>query len=316
MNFAVVVIPAAYVLDLLVGDPQWSAHPVRFIGRLIVKLEKKLNSGSANRRKLTGVILVFLVVLSVVLTVWGILKLTALVHPILFYAVSTVLVYFSFSVRALAIEADKIQKNLEKGDIRQARDNLALIVGRDTKELDAPEIIRATVETVAESAMDSIIAPLFYAFLGGPILAWAYKAVNTLDSMVGHKTERFREFGWASAKLDGLLNFIPAKITAFLICISMFFCGENGRNSFKWTLRYLFRGPGVNSEAAEAAMAGGLGVQLGGTNFYNSVAVQKPFIADALEPLSVRHIRESARVMYIASVLLVFAGWVIIKNIL
>ena len=314
MNLEIFIIPAAYILDLLVGDPQWPAHPVRFIGRLIIKLEQKLNIGRANKRKLSGMILVVLVLLSVMFTVWGTLKLAAMIHSVLFYGVSILLVYFSFSVKALAIEANKIKKHLENGNISQAREGLALIVGRETKDLDEPEIIRATVETVAESTMDSIVAPLFYAFLGGPILAWLYKAVNTLDSMVGHKNERFREFGWASAKLDGLLNFIPAKITSFLICVSMFFCGENGLNALKWTLRYLFRGPGVNSDAAEAAMAGGLGVQLGGTNFYDSIAVQKPFIADALEPLSVQHIRESVRVMYIASVLFLIAGLVIVKG--
>jgi adenosylcobinamide-phosphate synthase len=284
---------------------------VRFIGRLIERLEERLNVGGYNR-KFLGVILVILVTGTVSFGVWGILKLSATAHRFLFYGASVLLIYFSLSVKALADEAGNIKKNLENGDIQEARNNLSMIVGRDTKDLNESEIIRATVETVAESTMDGIIAPLFYAFLGGPVLVWLYKAVNTLDSMVGYKSERFKEFGWASAKLDGLLNLIPAKITAFLISISIFLYRKDWVNSFHWAVKYIFRGPAFNSDIAEASMAGGLGIQLGGTNFYSSQMVHKPFLGNAFEPLNIKHIRQSTVIAYAASALMLIIGWVII----
>ena len=310
MNYELFIIPAAYILDLLLGDPQTAWHPVRLIGRLIEGLERRLNKG--RNRKIAGIVLVISVTGTVMFGVWGILKLSAIVDQFLFYGVSVLLIYFALSVRNLADEAAKIKKDLECGDIGRARNDLAMIVGRDTDNLDEPEIIRATVETVAESTMDGIIAPLFYAFLGGPVLVWLYKAVNTLDSMVGYKSERFKEFGWASAKLDGLLNLIPAKITAFLISISIFLYRKDWVNSFHWAVKYIFRGSAFNSDIAEASMAGGLGIQLGGTNFYSSQMVHKPFLGNAFEPLNIKHIRQSTVIAYAASALMLIIGWVII----
>lgn len=307
MRYELFIIPAAYILDLAFGDPQISWHPVRLIGRFIEKLENRLNKPGYNR-KLFGVILVFLVVGTSAAIVWGILQVCSAISKFLFYAVSVLLIYFTLSVRNLADEASKIKRDLESSNVRRARNNLAMIVGRDTNNLNEEEIIRATVETVAESTMDGIIAPLFYAFLGGPVLAWVYKAVNTLDSMVGYKNERFREFGWASAKLDGLLNLIPAKITAFLISAAMFFCRKDLFNSIRWAAKYIFKGPAFNSDTAEASMAGGLGVQLGGTNFYGSLAVHKSFLGNAREPLAVKHIRQSTVISYTASALMLVAG--------
>ncbi|MGV8058799.1 MAG: adenosylcobinamide-phosphate synthase CbiB [Smithellaceae bacterium] len=310
MNFELFIIPAAYILDLLVGDPQTFWHPVRIIGRLIEVLERGLNK-NGRHRKFLGVVLVVLVTAAAAFGVWGILQLSAAIHRFMFYAISVLLIYFGLSVKNLADEAAKIKRSLENGDIRQARDNLSMIVGRDTSELAEPEIIRATVETVAESTMDGIVAPLFYAFLGGPVLVWVYKTVNTLDSMVGYKNERFKEFGWAAAKLDGLLNFIPAKITSLLINVAMLCCGKNWRNSINWTGKFIFKGPEVNSDATEASMAGGLGIRLGGTNYYGSQAVHKPFLGDACEALSIKHIRQSMMISYVASALMIAAGWAV-----
>lgn len=310
MSYYLFIIPAAYVLDLLLGDPQTIWHPVRLIGRLIEELEKRLNNEHYNR-KIAGMVLVVLTTVTVMIAVWGLLRLSAMVHLYLFYGVSILLVYYSLSIRALADEAGKIRRNLENGDMDQARNDLSMIVGRDTQNLDEPEIIRATVETVAESTMDGIIAPLFYVFLGGPVLVWFYKTVNTLDSMVGYQNERFKEFGWASAKLDSLLNLIPAKITSFLINVSMFFYGKNWLNSMRWTAKYIFAGPASNGDTAEASMAGGLGVRLGGINFYDSQAVRKPFIGDAFEPLSIEHIHQSIVVSYASSIWMLVMGSIV-----
>lgn len=290
----------AYLLDLVFGDPQFSWHPVRLIGRLIQALEIKLYTDKGNK-KFCGAILVILVVGVTVFCVWLVLKLASFIHPVFYFIVSILFIYFSLSIKALGIEANKVYKGLESKNIQKARDNLSVIVGRDTKDLNEQEIIRATVETIAESSMDGIIAPLFYAFLGGPVLAWAYKAINTLDSMVGYRNERFIKFGWASAKLDGLLNFIPARLTCFLISVSGFCYRKYWFNSFEWTLKYLFRGPYFNSEATEAVMAVTLGIQLGGVNFYNSIPIKKPFIGNNLYPLETRHIKEAIKISYLCS---------------
>ncbi|MFA4983947.1 MAG: adenosylcobinamide-phosphate synthase CbiB [Candidatus Omnitrophota bacterium] len=308
MSTESLVIPAAYLMDLLLGDPQISWHPVRLIGRLIAVLEKRLNYPGP-KRKIRGVILLIATTSAVILTAWGILGLSALFNRHLFYAVSVVLVYFSISTKSLAKEANKIGKSLKDGSVSRARNELSMIVGRDTENLDENGIIRATVETVAESTMDGIVAPLFYAFLGGPLLAWFYKTVNTLDSMVGYKNERFSEFGWASARLDGLLNFIPARITAFLISAAVFLRGRDWRASVRWAAKFIFKGPGSNSDSPEAAMAGGLGVQLGGLNFYSRLPAPKPLLGNTIEPLCTRHVRESVAISYLASFLMLAAGW-------
>lgn len=307
MNSQISVIIMAYLLDLIIGDPQWNWHPVRLIGRFIGRLERRLNAGGINKN-FSGTVLLVLVVAVTVFSVFGILKLAALIHPALYFAVSVILIYFSLSIKSLAIEAHKVYNALKNKDIREARNNLSMIVGRDTDKLEEPEIIRATVETVAESATDGIVAPLFFAFLGGPVLAWAYKAVNTLDSMVGHRNKRFIEFGRASAKLDGILNFIPAKITCVFISASSGFCGKNWSGSVKWWSRFLFKGLRDNSTSAEAAMAGALGVRLGGLNFYNSVPVPKELIGDGTYALEMKHIRESVRIVYLCSFLFLLIG--------
>lgn len=296
------VVPLAYLLDLVFGDPPLAWHPVRLIGGLIEKLEKRLNVNGVNK-KFSGVVLLVLVVGVTVFCVGGILKLSRSIHPVFYYTTSVLFIYFALSVKSLGFEANKVYKALSSADTDEARKNLSMIVARDTDKLDESELIRATVETVAESTMDGIVAPLFYAFLGGPVLAWAYKAINTLDSMVGYRSERYIDFGKAAAKLDALVNFIPAKITCFLISLSAFCCGKDGSRAMAWAGKYLLKGPDANSEATEAAMAAALGVQLGGLNLYNSVPMQKPFIGDNLYPLNTKHIRESVNLAYISSAL-------------
>ncbi len=294
------LIPTAFFLDLLLGDPQTRWHPVRLIGHLIDAFEKKFNS-SKYPRPFTGGILVIFVSLVVISCVGGVLHLSALLHPYLFSAVSVLFIYFALSARALADEALTIQKNLEQGNLPEARHNLSMIVGRDTEALNEEEIIRATVETVAESTMDGVVAPLFFIFIAGPAGGWFYKAVNTLDSMVGHKNERFLEFGRASAKCDGWLNLLPSRITALMISLSLFCLRKNAAASLKSNLKYLFKGSAENSDAAEAAMAFGLGIRLGGVNTYQSVRVEKPFLGTALSSLKPGHIRQSVNVSYGAS---------------
>ncbi len=307
MNCGLFVIPCAYAIDLLAGDPQVEWHPVRLIGRLVRFLDIRLNKQEYNRR-VAGVILVVLVSATVIFIAWTILKLSLSAHPALYFAVSVLLVYFSISTRALADEAGKVERCLKNGDIGAAREKLSMIVGRDTANMDEAQIIRATVETVAESTMDGIVAPLFYAFLGGPVLAWFYKSVNTMDSMVGHRNERYAEFGWAAARLDGLFNLVPSKITTLAISASAFLCGKDWAGSFRWAARYVFKGPSLNSDTTEASMSGGLRIRLGGRNFYGGLAVDKPLLGDGPEPLQLKHIGQSVRVCYLSSLLMMIAA--------
>ena len=307
MAFKLTAILAAYLLDLVIGDPNFSWHPVRIIGRLIARMETILNNGRLNR-KFSGLLLVILIVFLTVICVLGLLKLSALIHPVFHFIVYVLLIYFALSVKSLAKEAGNVYSALNKNNIPLARKKLSMIVARDSKNLDEPQIIRATVETVAESTMDGIVSPLFYAFLGGPVLAWAYKAVNTLDSMVGYKNEKFINFGRASAVLDGIINYIPAKITCFTILIASYCCAKFPKNHWKVIFKYLFTGKEYNSEATEAVMASALGVQLGGVNFYDSVAVEKNLIGENIYPLKIQHIKESIKIAYASSALFMAIG--------
>lgn len=298
------IILSAYALDLIFGDPEFQWHPVRIIGIGIEKLELKLNKGKINR-VFSGAILVILVVSLTVGFVYLSLTYAKAINPVLYYCLSIIYIYFALSIKDLAVQVNKVYRVLKANDIQQARKNLALIVGRDTNELNDTEIIRASVETVAESTMDGIVAPLFYAFVGGPVLVWAYKAINTLDSMVGYKNETFIAFGKPAAKLDSIVNFIPSRITCLLISTASLFNLKDSVRSAKWGLRYFFRGPEFNSVSTEAAMAGALRVRLGGENFYNSVSTIKPFIGDNIQTLTIKHIKESTRIAYTSSFLFI-----------
>lgn len=325
MEHRLAVIFISYLLDLIFGDPSWSWHPTRIIGRLIKTLEKILNTNNMNGairvkprgssgKRLAGIVLVLLVVGITVICVWVSLKLAMAIHAVFYFCFSVLFIYFVISIKDLGLEAGKVQKALLNKDIPGARRNLSMIAGRDTEKLSEPEVVRATVETISESTMDGIIAPLFYAFLGGPVLAWAYKAINTLDSMVGYRNQRFIDFGKASAKLDALANLIPAKITSILIFIAGWGYRKERLSSSRWITRYFLKGAQYNSEAAEAAMAGVLGIQLGGLNFYDSVPIQKKLIGDNLFPLEIKHIKESIKIAYISSVLFmgicIFLIWI------
>lgn len=303
MNERIIIILLAYILDLIFGDPKWMPHPVRGIGYLAKRLETPLCRIFAGRKRMAGIVFVVIIIGFVYFAVSAIIFTANQINRVLGFLISVFLVYSALAIKDLRVESMRVYRALERKDLSEARKKLSLIVGRDTENLNENEVIRASVETVAESAMDGIIAPLFYAFLGGPVLVWIYKAINTLDSMVGYRNERFIEFGRASAKLDGLLNLIPAKITSLLIGISAGLCGKDWISSFRWGFRYFLRGQDNNSIITEVAMAGALKVRLGGVNFYNSVPMPKPLIGDGVSVLEISHIRESIKIVYLCSFL-------------
>jgi len=305
------VILSAFFLDLVLGDPQWLPHPVRGIGWLIDRIEKVLRrfTPSPRSEKRAGVLLVMLIVLPVYGVSALLLFAASSSSSMLGFIVAVLLAYTTLAARDLARSARRVLVQLEEGDIAGARHALSMIVGRDTASLDEQGIIRAVVETVAENASDGVVAPLFYLAIGGPALAMAYKAVNTLDSMIGYKNAAYKNFGWAAARLDDLANFLPARITAILLSLAAWCLpGASGRNAFRISLRDGRNHASPNSGYPEAAVAGALGMRLGGPSAYGGQVLAKPYIGDAQDVFDKKHIEMSIRLMYCATTFAVLAA--------
>ncbi len=307
------VVLIAVILDLLLGDPRWLPHPVVWIGRLITALEKWLRLLVPNERA-GGVLLLVMTVCITYGLALGTLQWAYAASPYAGFAAAVFMAYACLAARSLHGESRLVADALARGDLDAARRSLSYIVGRDTAGLDEPDIWRAAVETVAENTSDGVIAPLFYLMLGGPALALAYKAVNTLDSMVGYRNERYLLFGWASARCDDLANWLPARLTGLLMVVAAPFYGLSGRGAWRVMLRDGRNHSSPNSGVSEAAAAGALGVRLGGTNWYFGKPVAKPTIGEPLRPLSLEAYRGAVRLMYGAEGLLV-AGWLTIGKI-
>lgn len=294
---AVTLVITSLLLDWLLGDPRWLPHPVVAIGRLVAALERVLRRFVANERS-AGVLLLVLTVGVSVAAAWGLVLGAGFLHPAAGFAVEAFLGWTCLAARSLHDESGRVAEALARGDLPAARHALSLIVGRDTEALPEPEIWRGAVETVAENTSDGVIAPLFWLMVGGAPLAIAYKAVNTLDSMVGYKNERYLRFGWASASFDDLVNLVPARLTGVLMALAAPILGLSGRNAWRIMLRDGRNHSSPNSGIPEAAAAGALGVQLGGTNRYFGKPVAKPTIGDPLKPLDAAAWRGAVRLMY------------------
>lgn len=291
-----------YVTDLIVGDPYSFPHPVRFIGKLINFTQGIIRKvfKSDKQLKFGGFILWFVTVGITYLITYAIVKLFSF-NVLLSVAVNSFLIYTTLATKCLKDEALKIYNVLKTGDIEKSRTQLSYIVGRDTTNLSESEIIRATVETVAENTVDGIIAPMFYAFIGGAPLVMAYKAINTLDSTVGYKNEKYKDIGFASAKIDDIANYIPARISVILMTIGSFFLRYNYRNCFKISIRDRKNHKSPNCAFSEGAVSGALGIQLGGTNFYFGEKVYKPTIGDKLREIDKEDIIKTNKIMYASS---------------
>jgi len=240
------VIGLALLLDLALGDPRWLPHPVVLIGRLIAALETVLRRFIPSER-VAGVLLLIVTIACSMIATWIILRCGAFLHPLAGLLAAVIISATCLAARSLHRESALVAKALANNDIRTARSNLAHIVGRDTAELDEAQIWRALVETVAENSSDGIIAPLFWLTLGGPVAAMGFKAVSTLDSMVGYKNERYLALGWASARMDDLLNFIPARLTAGLMIVAAPLAGLSPWGALSITLRDRLKHPSPNS---------------------------------------------------------------------
>jgi adenosylcobinamide-phosphate synthase len=300
MNLISIIL--GYIVDLIAGDPYSFPHPVRQIGKLARFLERNIRKHMKTPKllKIGGGILWLGTVGTTYLVVHTIVRLSA-IQPLLFIVVNGFLIYTTLATKCLKDEAVKIYKVLLTGDLEKARVQLSYIVGRDTKALSSKEIIRATVETVAENTVDGIIAPLFYAFIGGAPLAFAYKAINTLDSMVGYKNEKYKDIGFVSAKIDDLANFIPARITPLLMMLASAFLKLDALRCIQIALRDRKNHKSPNCAYSEGAAAGALGIQLGGTNTYFGETVYKPTIGDPIREIEPQDIIKTNRLMYVTS---------------
>ena len=306
-HIGLIQIAVACVLDIAIGDPQWSFHPVRLIGRFIENIEL-ISRRFPIPECISGILLTTIIVPGTYLSTYAVMSVAKQWCFPCEIIIGAVIIYFTISIKSLADEAKKVMTSLKENDLIKARQALSQIVGRDTAHLNEEQIIRACVETVAEGSVDGILSPLFYSFVGGPTAAMAYRAVNTLDSMVGYKNEKYIRFGWASARLDDVANYIPARICAVLIPMASFLCGCGFTRSLRIAFRDGRKHESPNSGIPEAAIAGALRVQLGGPSIYQGGVVEKPFIGDAQNQLTLKSIDMAIKIIYVMSVLFLICG--------
>jgi len=312
MSSIVQVILLAFILDAIVGDPQNPIHPVRIIGNAIFWAVNLYKRAAANFKRpflsfLFGTMLTLLVVSITYLATRTIVDFTYNIHSWAGFCLEVVLCYFVIAARALNLESMKVYHSLQSDDLQGARTNLSYIVGRDTENLSTDNVIKATVETVSENLSDGVIAPLIFVFIGGVPLGMAYKAVNTLDSMIGYKNETFEYFGKFAAKLDDAVNFVPARISAILMIVAVFTTGGDAKRAIRVYSRDRHNHKSPNSAQTESVCAGALGLQLGGDNYYKGMLVRKPTIGERIFEPSIEHIRAANRMMYATSILAIIS---------
>jgi adenosylcobinamide-phosphate synthase len=303
----------AILLDWMIGDPRWIKHPVTIMGAFIKWLEQKLYlQAVANDRahKIRGLLLLFAVSGISFLFMWMVICFATMIHPWVGYVLNTWFISTAIACKGLKDAALQVYHPLIKQDLKAARYAVSMIVGRDTEHLDEPEVVRATVETVAENTVDAFISPIIFAFIGGASLAIFYRAVNTLDSMVGYKNTKYIHFGWASARCDDWCNWIPARLTGWLL--SFIALQKYGNVIFLRTLRsirtFAHLHPSPNSGIPESAVAGAIGVELGGNNQYGEITSQRAKMGWPLQMLQAKHILEVNAMLYWVSYY-VFGGF-------
>jgi len=294
---------AAYVLDLLVGDPRWLPHPTRWIGRWINWIEGVFYDGGASAalQRAAGCVFCTSVVAGVLIATKVLIGLSLQLDVFLGQAVIIWLAYTTLATRSLHRESSRVVEALRHGNVALARERLSMIVSRDTGQLEEKEILRAVVETVAENISDGIIAPLIYLSVGGPLGAIAYKTLNTMDSMVGYQNERYRNFGMCAARVDDVANWIPARLSGIILVGASACLKLDWRRAWQVMRRDARKMKSPNAGYPEAAAAGALGIQLGGANIYFGQTVEKPTLGDAQKPITLEAYGLMIRLMYLSS---------------
>ncbi len=314
----------AYIMDLTLGDPKWLGYPVAWMGKAVSFIERQVYGlrftvygKRLNHKKIAGVILAVIVVGGSFLIAWIVIMVAFKLHLVLGLIVTIWGAFTTLSIRGLGQGGERVYLALKKKNLKLARKRLSEIVGRDTKNLRKEGIIRGVVESVSENTIDGVVAPLFYLFLGGVPLAFAYKAINTLDSMIGYQNRKYKDFGWAGARLDDIANYIPTRLGGILISLGAFFFKKDGKSAFRIMFRDGRKYHSPNAGLPQGAMAGALGIRLGGINYYRGKKIIKPYLGQPKKKLSPIHIKESSNLMYLTSFLTLILGllirWLIIR---
>jgi len=298
----------AFIMDFFSGDPPSLPHPIRWMGHAIARWEPSFRSRDADLTR-SGLTFTVVMVGGTWCLSFMLLKAALAFSPLFGAVIEILMVYFCLATRSLYDAAQAVGKALRRKDLASARRRVAMIVGRETDRLDEEGVRRATVETVAENLVDGIVAPLLYAVMGGGPLAMAYKMVNTLDSMVGYKNERYRDFGKAAARFDDLANWLPARLTVPLVALAAAFLNGRWRSVFVLAWRDGQKHTSPNAGLPEAAFAGVLAVRLGGPNRYHGVMVAKPWIGSAFGPVRAGDISRACDLMLLTAVLALLILW-------
>lgn len=302
------ILPAAFALDIMLGDPHGLPHPVRWMGKLIERLEPPFRRIRSDLN-VGGALFAVVLIGGTWLLAYLVLAAAHRVHPILKILLEIILIYYCLSARSLNDAAMEVRQCLSQKTVQAARKKVAMIVGRDIENYKEAGLARATVETVAENLVDGVTAPLFFAAIGGAPLALAYKMANTLDSMVGYKNQTYRQFGKASARIDDVLNYLPARLSVPVIALAAQILSGHGERSLKTAVCEGANHASPNAGYAEAAFAGALAVKLNGPNYYGGNLVDKPFIGVRFGPCSPDHIKKACDIMLLSAVLWLLTVW-------
>ncbi|ADY57152.1 adenosylcobinamide-phosphate synthase [Syntrophobotulus glycolicus DSM 8271] len=300
-----------YLLDLLFGDPQWLPHPVRGMGLLISRGEaflRRLSCRTPQSQWICGLLLTLLVAAVSFILPDVLLKLARASSPLLGYGLESLMCYQILATKSLKVESMRVYRELIRGDLPAAREKLSRIVSRDTAHLDVSQVSRSTVETIAENTSDGVVAPLLFILIGGAPLGFLYKAINTLDSMIGYKNEKYLYFGKFAAKLDDAANFIPARLAAYFMLLAACLSGYDTKNAWRIYRRDRMKHTSPNSAQTEAVCAGALNIQLAGNNYYFGKLLSKPTIGDNGRPVEAEDILRANRLLYVTSALALTAA--------
>lgn len=306
LKYHAAALAAGFILDLLFGDPKWMYHPVIFIGKTISFLEKnirKILPRTPSGELMGGIVLVLLTLIASGGIPCIILYAAGLIHPAIQWAAGAFMCYQLLAVKCLRDESMKVYDALKTGTIEDGRHAVSMIVGRDTQALDEKGVVKAAVETVAENFSDGVLAPMLYMLIGGPVLMFVYKGINTMDSMVGYKNDRFLYFGRCAAKLDDAANFIPSRIAGIMLILAAYIGPFSGKEARRIFLRDRRKHASPNSAQTESAAAGALQIQLAGNAYYFGKLHEKQFIGDSIREIEVDDIKRMNNLMYIASTL-------------
>ncbi|MBC5683434.1 adenosylcobinamide-phosphate synthase CbiB [Ruminococcus hominis] len=294
-----------FCLDFLFGDPVWLYHPVRIMGNVISLLEKAVRKISRNSKSgllIGGAVLWGIVVILFTGIPYGVLEILKSKNEIAAFLLEMFWCYQLLAAKSLKTESMKVYMKLKDSDLEGARKAVSMIVGRDTANLDCEGITKATVETIAENTSDGVIAPLFYMLIGGAPLGMLYKAINTMDSMLGYKDEKYLYIGRIAAKMDDLVNYIPARISAIVMVLASFLCGLDWKNAWKIFLRDRYNHSSPNSAQTEAVCAGALDIQLAGDAWYFGKLYKKPYIGEPIRSIRIEDICQTNRLMYVTAI--------------